>query len=69
MNAQIEAISDKDLGEIAERNGHPSVAESLALGRTQAAATAYIVGDPPRFRDGEGRWFVAYIEWLHRADS
>ena len=57
----LERISDDELAELCDSNGRPSVRENLAQGQTQEQATAYFVGEPALYDDGEGRWLHDYI--------
>ena len=61
----MKRISDDELAFICETEGWPSVGEHLAVGWSQEEATAYLVGQAPRFGDGQARWLQDYLEMLH----
>lgn len=61
----MKRIPDDELADLCERNGWPSVGQYLADGWSQEGATAYVVGVPPRYSDGEARWLQDYLELLH----
>ena len=69
----MERISDTELAELCDRNGFPSVGDELAAGKTQEAATDYMVGRSfdeeygYPYEDAEGHWLREYVEWLHRS--
>lgn len=62
-------IDDRELADICDRNGFPSVGDRLAIGQTQEQATAYMVSSASSFyNDGEGQWLKAYVSKLHNLE-